>query len=377
MTIAVWIKAPIPCGDFVGPYTMGSLVHEPGRIYNVDEFHATQTRLVPASATLLYPPVYPPQLALVAAPFSHLPFGMAAIVWSSLMIGLYALTLRSTYRSLNLRMDPALFCLCAIAFPPFVEMVQYGQNTVLLVGACFLAWKALEREQSFLAGMALGLLALKPQFGLPFVVIVFAGREWRMLAGAICGIILQSVLVWLVMGTPAFTGFFAIVPDIVANTDALEPVAERVHSIRSFTNLLPQSFATPIWVTAVVAILGAVGAVWRSSAPVRVRFGFAILAGVIASPHLIEYDLTLAVLPLLWLGDWNEERNATGRGYAIAVALLFFTLAMPWASLIRVQPSVLVMFWLAHHVWRSSSLWPHRQRRVLHRPVSTAGMLEH
>ena len=66
MTVMVWARAPIPCGDFVCPYTMGSLVHHPERIYNADAFHAAQIALVPASGSLFYPPVYPPQLAVMS-----------------------------------------------------------------------------------------------------------------------------------------------------------------------------------------------------------------------------------------------------------------------------------------------------------------------
>src|SRR5215213_1731123 len=78
ITIIVWVRAPIPCGDFVCPYTMGKLVRDPARIYNVDTFHDAQVSFVPASASLFYPPVYPPQLAVAMAPFSRLPFGIAA-----------------------------------------------------------------------------------------------------------------------------------------------------------------------------------------------------------------------------------------------------------------------------------------------------------
>lgn len=351
LTAMVWAKAPIPCGDFVCPYTMGSLVKEPARIYNVDAFHATQVALVPASASLFYPPVYPPQLAVLMAPFSHLPFTMAVTVWALLMVGLYALILHSTYRSLHLRIDAVIFALLAAAFPPFVEMVQYGQNTVLLLGACFLAWRALECERPVLAGAALGLLAIKPQFGIPFAAIVLAGREWRMVAGAACSIAAQATIVWLVMGPAAFTTLAAIIPDIVANADALEPIAARVHSIRSLTHLLPHSLQAPVWIVAVGGILTTVGLVWRSSAPVRVRLGYAILAGVLVSPHLIAYDATLLALPLMWFADWTKNRAE--REYQIAVGLLFVTVALPWSALIRVQPSVLVMLWIAHQVWRS------------------------
>ncbi len=173
-----------------------------------------------------------------------------------------------------------------------------------------------------------------------------------MLAGAVASIAAQAAIVWVVMGSGAFTGFYAFVPQIIANANALEHVAQRVHSIRSITRLLPHPLETPVWIAAVAAILVAVAIVWRSQVPVRVRLGFAMLAGVLTSPHLIVYDATLLALPLVWLGAWAKTQ-ANAKEYALAVGLLFVALALPWSSLTRIQPSVVVMLWIAHQVWRS------------------------
>jgi alpha-1,2-mannosyltransferase len=353
LTLRVWLEAPIPCGDFVCPYTMGTLALHPERLYDVDAFHAQQSALVPASSALFYPPVYPPQLALLMAPISRLPFAVAVTLWSVTMAGVYAAVLRSAYQRLNLLVEEPTVALMALSFPPFIEMVQYGQNTALLLGACFLAWRALERGRPLVAGAALGLLALKPQLGLPFAVIVVAGREWRLLAGAACSIAAQAVAVWSVMGAAAFTAFWKLVPDIVANVNALEDAPERVHSIRSITRLLPGSLGWALWFGAAAIDLWGVAAVWRSPAPVRVRLAFAILAALLVSPHLITYELTLLALPLLLIASWEQERGSL-LAYLPAIALLFVSLAIPWETLTRIQPSVLVMLWIAYRTWAST-----------------------
>jgi hypothetical protein len=118
------------------------------------------------------------------------------------------------------------------------------------------------------------------------------------------------------------------------------------------TRLLPHAVENPVWIAAIGAILVAVAIVWRSPAPVRVRLGFAMLAGVLISPHLIVYDATLLALPLVWLGPWVKTQ-ANGKEYAVAIGLLFVALALPWSSLTRIQPSVMVMLWIGHQVWRS------------------------
>ena len=52
--------------------------------------HDAQVALVPESAPDLYPTVYPPQAALLFAPFSGWPYRPALLIWNVLTIAMYA-----------------------------------------------------------------------------------------------------------------------------------------------------------------------------------------------------------------------------------------------------------------------------------------------
>jgi hypothetical protein len=79
----------------------------------------------------------------------------------------------------------------AAAFPPFWSLVLYGQITILILRHS--GWLAGARTgRHYLAGVAFGLLALKPQFGIPLAAIVVACGEWRMLAGAVTSVVAQA-----------------------------------------------------------------------------------------------------------------------------------------------------------------------------------------
>ena len=60
------------------------------------------------------------------------------------------------------------------------------------VAAYALAWLALTRGRMFLAGLALGLLSVKPQFGLMLAFVTLACGEWWLMAGAITSVALQA-----------------------------------------------------------------------------------------------------------------------------------------------------------------------------------------
>ena len=87
--------------------------------------------------------------------------------------------------------------------------------------AFWAGWLALERRHQWLAGLAFGLLALTPQFGIPLAVVVLACGEWRMLAGAASSVLAQAAVVWLALGSATFTAFAGSIPTTMAYADLL------------------------------------------------------------------------------------------------------------------------------------------------------------
>jgi len=343
--------------DFINFYTMGVLART-GRvseIYDLTAFHRAQTALVPASSRDLYPPVYPPQTALLFAPLTVISYGKAASIWALLSIAAYLLIVRAAIRITGGPIaDDSLLWAGALAFPPFWLTVMNGQVTLILLGAFFAAWIALRRRQNFLAGAALGLVAIKPQFGLPLVVVVIAGREWAMLAGAAASVATQAAVVWLTMGSDALWGYWTFIPAILGNADVLEAKPFNSHSIRSLTGLLPGPIGAMVWTVASGWVLWRVAQVWRSTAPLNIRLGTTILAAVLVNPHLIVYDATVLVLPLIWFGAWLSDRvGALEAGtYGTRVYWLCAAFLVPLAAIIKVQPSVFLMLWMLAYISR-------------------------
>jgi hypothetical protein len=242
------IVGPLKGADFVHFYTLGHLAAS-GRIdtiYDMKALHDAQVALVPASAPELYPTVYPPQAALLFVPFSYWSYRQALAIWTALTMTLYAVILWTTWRRIGGRpADRILVFAAAAAFPPVFTLVLYGQISMVIVLAFWLGWLALERGRSYLAGAAFGLLALKPQFGLPLAAIVLACGEWRMLAGAVSSVVAQAAAVWLTLGAAAFTGFASSIPITVTSADWLVSEPHTSHSLRSVTRLLPKLGRSP------------------------------------------------------------------------------------------------------------------------------------
>ena len=341
---------PLKGADFVQFYTLGHLASSQriAAMYDGALLHEAQVELIPESKREIYPPVYPPQAAVLFAPVTGLSYQRALLIWCLITIAGYGLIVWSAWKPVaELLPDRAFVLAAAAAFPPFWSLVLHGQVTLILLAAFWAGWLALERRRHWLAGFAFGLIALKPQFGIPLAIIVLVCGEWAMLLGALSSVVAQAAAVWLVLGTGAFTAFAESIPTTLAYADLLEAKPFLSHSLRAVTRLTPAGSAARMGGSAAIVLWYTVR-VWKSHAPVRVRLGVVILASALVNPHMIVYDLTVLALSLLWFGAYLQERarREQAERYWIAVYWLFVLTFMPTAVAIGVQFSVLVMVWL-------------------------------
>lgn len=345
------IAGPLKGADFVQFFTLGHLAAT-GRIdslYNMAALHAAQVGLVPASQPDLYPPVYPPQAALLFMPFTGWSYQTALLLWNVVTIALYGVIVWSAWRRVSGQLsDRGLIIAAAAAFPPFWSLIVYGQITIVILAAFWLGWLALERERPYIAGLAFGLLALKPQFGIPLAAIVLACGEWRMFAGAVSSVAAQALVVWFALGSSVFPAFASTLGVMLTHADLLESKPFMSHSLRAVTRILPDWIGIPLWVALGAVALWYTVRVWKSDAPVRVRLGVVILASVLVNPHVIIYDVMLLALPLLWFGAYMLEpaRAAYASAFGRMVYWLFAALFVPTAAIIGLQLSVPLMMGL-------------------------------
>ncbi len=342
------IAGPLKGADFVQFYTLGYLAssHRIHPMYDPALFHDAQAERLPESAREIYPPVYPPQAAVLFAPLAGLSYQRALFIWSVITIAGYTLMVGSAWRAVADRLPDRTFIIAAAAaFPPFWSLILHGQVTVIVLAAFWAGWLALERHRHWLAGVAFGLLAIKPQFAIPLAVVVLASGEWAMLAGALTSVAAQAAAVWLALGSEAFTAFAANIPTTIAYADLLEAKPFMSHSLRALTRLTPNWIGLPLWATLAAIVLWHTMRAWRSEAPVGVRLGVVVLAATLVNPHVIIYDLTVLALPLIWFGSYMQDpaRQDDAGPYWTAVYWLFVFTFMPTAAAIGLQASVFVM----------------------------------
>jgi hypothetical protein len=87
-----------------------------------------------------------------------------------------------------------------------------------------------------------------------------------------------------------------------------------------------------------------------------VRLGVITLASVLVNPHLIVYDATLLILPLVWFGAYMLEPEQKDRAAAFGRTIywLFAALFAPTAGVIGLQASVPIMMGLLVFIARAA-----------------------
>lgn len=345
-----FITGRLKGSDFVYFYTLGHTAFEGEflRMQDYERLYTRQVELVPASAGDQHFSMYPPNAALVFWPIAKLPYNAAVLLWVVLTILGFAGTVYFLWHHNRDALPDARFlALAAAAFPPLWSLVMFGQSTVLPLIAFLLGWLALRSGRPFVAGLALGLLALKPHFGIVIGCALLFSAQWRMVAGTAVSIAVQLLTVIATMGWQAIRAYAETIRALPQIKQLGEPNPHQLHSLATLTDLLPLEIGRSVWLILVVAVLVTNVLLWRSSAPLEARFGVPVLSTVLVSPHLFVYDTVVLVIPIILIGSWLERVQHPWRAsYWQFVYGLSLCLLIPTARFILVQLSVVFMIWI-------------------------------
>ena len=254
------------------------------------------------------PLVYPPFYYVATSPLGLLPARHAAIIWSALMLaaGIGAIGLWSRAWPI-VRNNLGWICLAVAFYSPLVRNLAGGQKATVILAILTGTYLLLRSQRSFAAGLVFGLLLFKPQFAPVLVFVALVKRDWRLLAGfavtaATCGAVSLS------LGFDVCAQYTNLV---LGMGDYVQTAGYRyadAHSWQGFFALLVGAeHLTAIKTLTAAATVLTIGLVCRAMAGSldwasprgMLQFAAIVLASLLISPHLMTYDLTIALLPIL------------------------------------------------------------------------------
>ena len=192
--------------DFVNVFAAGklALAGNAASAYDWTLHKAMEIRAVGYDFGSYYGWHYPPTFLFAAAALALLPFTAAALVSLAVTLPLYAASIR------GIAGNRAGWFL-ALGFPAVLWNVTAGQNgflTAALIGGMLL----FVERRPVLAGICLGLLTYKPQFGLLFPFALLAGGHWRVLIAAAVTALIMIAASFTVFGGEAWIAFIHWMP---------------------------------------------------------------------------------------------------------------------------------------------------------------------
>lgn len=247
------------------------------------------------------PNVYPPYFALLLAPLAALPYNVAYVVWLCLNCFLLAagtfvfepLARLGPRRALYVRF--AFFC----SLPVVVALLQ-GQTSCLTLALLALVYLALRSERDTLASGALAIAMIKPQYVLPFLLLLLIQRRWRALASFAVASLLLLALPAAILGLSVDAQYLDTLRHAAgwgSNMGGFAPVWNR--SFAGFAQLLlPQPASTVVTGVLDLAALALFIRALLRGARLDLAFGLALVVALLVSQHVLIHDLTLLIIPV-------------------------------------------------------------------------------
>ncbi|HEX4407666.1 MAG TPA: glycosyltransferase family 87 protein [Xanthobacteraceae bacterium] len=263
---------------------------------------------------------YPPTFLFVAVVLAGLPYLAAMLVSLGASFAAYAAALGTI-------LDRRTGFFVAIGFPAALWNITAGQNgflTAALIGGTL----GLLEKRPALAGICLGLLTYKPQFGLLFPLVLIADRRWLTIIVAAAVAAALGALSWLVFGTASWQAFVHWMP-ITSRVVLDEGGADwsRLQSLFGFVRAHGGS-ETLAWVIqgfgSVTVALGVVWLWWRRAA-FDLKAAALAAATLFVTPYLYMYDVVVLGVAVAFLLRYALAHGFTASeimGLVVASALI-------------------------------------------------------
>jgi hypothetical protein len=314
--------------DFSNVYAAGTYVLEakPDVPFDPPRQYAREQELF-GKTTPFYGWHYPPYFLFVAGALAKLPYGVALTVWQGSTLLLYLLmilgiaspsprvrgegrdegasppgsesrrgplTLLRFAQSTSLR--PAGrgdILLLALAYPAVLINIGHGQNGFLTAALLGGALIVLDRRP-ILAGILIGLLVYKPQFGLMIPLALVAGGHWRTFAAAAATVAALTLVTTLAFGPevwPAFKASTEFSRSVVLEQG--QTGWQKIQSVFSWARMwgapIPLAYALQGALTIAIGVV--IVRVWRSAAAPALKSATLCVAAILATPYSLDYDM--------------------------------------------------------------------------------------
>jgi hypothetical protein len=177
---------------------------------------------------------------------------------------------------------------------------QNGFLTAALIGGTLILMPA----RPILAGICLGLLSYKPQYGLLFPLVLIAASQWTVFFTAALVAVAMALASWLAFGIESWQAFFHWMPmfsqAFLTEGKATWWKLQSVFSLVRYLGGTEQLAWIFQWiVTGIVA--GGLVLMWRSRVSYPMKAAALAAGTLLTTPYLLMYDMVVLAIPVAFL----------------------------------------------------------------------------
>lgn len=248
---------------------------------------------------------YPPFFFAVAVLVAALPYGLGLALWLAASFAAYLAALRAI-------LPRPETLLLASAFPAVFINIGHGQNgflTAALLGGAL----CLIDRRPWLAGVLIGLLAYKPQFGVLIPLALLASQRWSTIVAAVATVAALVALSFATLGGDVWHAF----RDSMNFTQAIvlehggtgwEKIQSAFSAARNWGATVHTAYAVQIALG--LSLAATIAWLWRSDAAFELKASALATASLLATPYVLDYDLVVLAIAIAFF-----SRHGFGRGF--------------------------------------------------------------
>lgn len=281
--------------DFSNVYAAGTLTWQ-GRsahAYAPALQHAAEKAVFDGREVPFYGWHYPPFFFAIAVLVAAVPYAWGLAIWQAASFTAYLAAIRAI-------LPRRETMLVATAFPAVFVNVGHGHNgflTAALLGGA-LHW--LDRRP-WLAGMLIGLLAYKPQFGILIPIALLAGARWRTIGAAAATVAALIAISFALLGSGIWHAFadsmnFTQTVVLEQGGTGWQKIQSIFSAVRAWGASVPIAYAAQASLFA--ALAASIAWLWHSDAAFELKAAALALGSLLATPYVLDYDLVVLAVAI-------------------------------------------------------------------------------
>jgi hypothetical protein len=248
---------------------------------------------------------YPPFFFAVAFVVAAFPYAWGLAIWVVASFAAYLAAMRAI-------LPRPETLLTAAAFPGVFVNIGHGQNGFLTAALLGGALQLLDRRP-WLAGVLIGCLAYKPQFGVLIPVALLAGGRWSTIGAAAATVAALLALSLVTLGGGiwhAFADSMNFTQTVVLEQG--DTGWEKIQSVFSAVRMWGAGVHTAYAMQIALALLLAAGLawLWHSDAAFELKAAGLATASLLATPYVLDYDLVVLAVAIVFFA-----RHGLSRGF--------------------------------------------------------------